>query len=187
MSMDYYIYLKQPEMFSAQAFEQYCHGLGLSIALHPAFSLEDAGFLPIRFIDKRFVGTGGNHDFLSGFELYASEYHHVLQPQKQAAGFFQKLFKPKPVQEKPFDRAIKDATWLIELRCGSADSFEVLLAYIFGAYLVKYCGGVLDDPQIGQFYDNVGPIEREIVAITEELLEKANTGELLTHEFKEWM
>ena len=97
-----------------------------------------------------------------------------------------KIFKAKPIQETPFDRAIKDATWLIELRCGSADSFEVLLAYIFGAYLVKCCGGVFDDPQTGQFYENSNHLESEITAIISELLEQGNTGELLTHEFKEW-
>ena len=187
MSMDYYIYLKHPDPFSAQSFEQYCSSLGLHIELHPSFNLlEDAGFSPIRLIDERFVRDGRNHDFLSGFELYSSEYQHVLPPQKKATGFFQKLFKTKPIQETPFDRAVKDATWLIELRCGNADSFEVLLAYVFGAYLSKFCCGVFDDPQTGQFYGNSKHLESEIPAIISELLEQANAGELLTHEFKEW-
>ena len=188
MSMDYHVYLNHADVFSSQAFEQYCNSLGLHIELHPAFNLlGDSGFLPIHLIDERFVGAGGSHDFLSGFELYSSEYHHILQPQKQAAGFFKKIFKTKPIQETPFDSAVKDAAWLIELRCGSADSFEVLLAYVFGAYLVKYCGGVFDDPQTGQFYDDNSHLEIEIASITTELLEQANTGELLTHEFTEWI
>ena len=187
MSIDYYIYLKETDAFSSQSFEQYCSSLGLHIELHPSFNLlEGAGFSPIRFIDERFAGNGGSHDFLSGFELYSSQYHHVLQPQQQPKGFFQKLFKVKPVQETPFDRAVKDATWLIELCCGIADSFEVLLAHVFGAYLVKSCGGVLDDPQTGQFYDEHNHLESEIKAIMAELLEQANAEELLTHEFKEW-
>ena len=186
MSMDYYIYLKHPDAFSALAFEQYCSFLGFHIELHPSFNLsEDAGFLPIRLVDERFAGDGGNHDFLSGFELYSAEYQYVLQPQK--AGFWHKIFKAKPVQETPFDRAIKDAAWSVEIRCGSADSFEVLLAYIFGAYLVKYCGGVFDDPQTGQFYDNHNHLESEIVSIIADLLEQGNSGELVTHEFKDWM
>ena len=187
MSMDYYVYLKQADAFSSQSFEQYCSSLGLHIELHPSFNLlEDTGFSPIRLDDERFVIDGRSHDFLSGFELYSSEYHHILQPQKKATGFFCELFKAKPIQEKPFDRAIKDATWLIELRCGNADSFEVLLAYVFGAYLVKCYGGVFDDPQTGQFYDDNSHLEIEIPAIISELLEQADAGELLTHEFKEW-
>ena len=94
MSMDYYIFLKHPNAFSVQSFEQYCSSLGLHIELHPSFNLlEDAGFSPIRLIDERFVRDGRNHDFLSGFELYSSEYQHVLQPQKKATGFLQKIFK----------------------------------------------------------------------------------------------
>lgn len=187
MSMDYYVYLRQTDAFSTQSFEQYCYSLGLHVELHPSFNLlEDAGFSPIRFIDERFFRDGGNHDFLSGFELYSSEYHHVLQPQKKATGFFRKLFKAKPIQENPFDKAIKDATWLIELHCGNADSFEVLLAYVFGAYLVKCCGGVFDDPQTGRFYHDNEHLESEITAIITELLAQANAGELSTHEFKEW-
>ena len=187
MSMDYYVYLKQMDAFSSQSFEQYCSSLGLHIELHPSFNpLEDAGFSPIRLIDERFISDSGSHDFLSGFELFSSKYHHILQSQEKATGFFHKLFKAKPIQEKPFDRAIKDTTWLIELRCGSADSFEVLLAYVFGAYLVKCCGSVFDDPQTGQFYDDSNHLESEIAAIIAELLEQANAGELLTHEFKGW-
>ena len=187
MSMDYYVYLKHPDTFSAQSFEQYCSSLGLHIELHPSFDLlEDAGFSPIRLIDERFVRDGRNHDFLSGFELYSSEYQHALQPQKKATGFLHKIFKAKPIQQTPFDRAVKDATWLIELRCGSADSFEVLLAYLFGAYLIKHCGGVYDDPQTGQFYDDHNRLEIEMKAIIADLLEQGNAGELLTHEFMGW-
>ena len=187
MSMVYYVYLKQADAFSSQSIEQYCSSLGLNIEQHPSFNLlENVGFSPIRLIDERFVRDGRSHDFLSGFELYSSEYHHILQPQKQATGFLHKIFKAKPIQETPFDRAIKDATWLIALRCSSVDSFEVLLAYIFGAYLVKCCGGVFDDPQTGQFYDDHNHLESEIGAIIADLLEQGNTGELLTHEFMGW-
>jgi hypothetical protein len=183
MSIDYYVYIKNPDAFSVPSFEQYCSFLGLRIELHPSFNLlEDAGFSPIRLIDTRFFRDSRNHDFLSGFELNSSEYQHILQPRKNATGFLHKLFKAKPIPETPYDRAIKDATRLIELRCGSADSFEVLLAYIFGAYLIKCCGGAFDDPQTGQFYDDHNHLESEIRAIIADLLEQDTTGELLTHE-----
>ena len=185
--MDYYVYLKQANAFSSRSFVQYCSALGFRIDLHPSFDLlEDAGFSPIHLVDERFAGAGGSCDFLSGFELFSSEYYYVSQPQQKAPGFLKKLRKAKPVQETPFDSAIKDATWQITLGCSGADSFEVLLAYIFGAYLVKCCGGVFDDPQTGQFYDDSGHLEGEIQAITSELLEQAEGGELLVHRFNGW-
>lgn len=187
MSMEYYIYLKRADAFSARAFEQYGSSLGLHIELYPSFCLlENVGFLPIRLMDERFAADGSNDDFLSGFELYSSEYHHVSRTQKKATGFLSKWFKTKPARETPFDSAVKDAAWLIGLRCGSADSFEVLLAYVFGAYLVKYCGGVFDDPQTGQFYADHSHLENEVTAIIAELQKLKNTGELLTHEFEKW-
>ena len=88
MSMDYYVYLKQMDAFSSQSFEQYCSSLGLHIELHPSFNLlEDAGFSPIRLIDERFISDSGSHDFLSGFELFSSKYHHILQPLKSLSQF----------------------------------------------------------------------------------------------------
>lgn len=186
--IDYNIYLKQADAFSAPSFEQYCSSLGMHVELYPSFNLsEHTGFLPMRLIDERFGEDGGNHDFLSGFEYYLSEYQHMVQPQKEKKGFFARFSKAKPAQESPFDSAIKDASWQVGLCCGSADSFEVLLAYIFGAYLVKYCGGVFDDPQTGQFYDDVEQLESEIAVIIADLPELKNSGELLTHKFEEWM
>lgn len=187
MSMDYYIYLKQPDGFSVQSFESYCTTLGLCVTIHPSFNLlEDSGFAPMRLINERFAKEGESKAFLSGFELYSSEYQHLSRSPKKKTGFFQKLFKAKPVGETPFDRVTKDASVLLELRCSGADSFEVLLAYVFGAYLVKHCGGVFDDPQTGQYYDNCKLLEIEIAEILTELLQQANKGELLTHEFTEW-
>lgn len=185
--MDYYIYLKQTDGFSVKSFESYCSTLGLHVTTHPSFNLlEGSGFEPMRLIDERFAKEGEYKAFLSGFELYSSEYQHILQPPKKKIGLFQKLFKAKPVEETPFDRVIKDASVLIELRCSGEDSFEVLLAYVFGAYLVKHCGGVFDDPQTGQYYDNCNHLENEIAEILTELLQQANADELLTHEFTEW-
>ena len=187
MSVDYFVYLKHAEGFSAQAFEAYCGSLGLRIQLHPGFKLlEDEGFLPIRFADDRFHGDGGERAYLSGFELYASEYHHVLQPPKKETGFFRFLRKTRAARETPFDKAVKEAAWLLELGCGSADSFEVLLAYVFGAYLVKCCGGVFDDPQTGQFYETYSWMETEVAAIIGELREQATAQALITHEFTGW-
>ena len=185
--LDYSIYFKHPDAFSAQSFEQYCSSIGLHVKLYPSFNLlKDTGFLPIRLIDERFATNEGNHDFLSGFELYLSEYHHVIQSKEEEKGFFKKMFKTKPAPELPFDRAVKDTTWRLWLRCGMSDSFEMLLAYVFGAYFVKFCGGVFDDPQTGQFYDNFNHLESDIAEIIAALQELKTTDELLTHKFDGW-
>ena len=188
MSIDYYIYLKQIDQFSAKAFSQYCDSIGLCAAVHPEFDIvEESGFIPIRFTDKRFATAGENFDFLSGFELFLSEYHHyTLQPKEEPKCILRKLFPKKQKEESAFDRAIKDSKIMIAVSCSSADSFEVLLAYVFGAYLVKYCDAIFDDPQTGQFYDNSNWLETEIAAILDELLQQAATGELITHQFTVW-
>ena len=61
----------------------------------------------------------------------------MIQPRKQAPGLLGRLFRPKAPQESTFGTAVKDANVLVELRCGTADVFEVLLGYVFGAYLVN--------------------------------------------------
>ncbi len=188
MGMDYFVYLKNIDGFSTQTFEQYCDSLGLHIKLHPSFDiLKDTGFYPMCLVDERFAKVGKYHEFLSGFEVYTSEYNHIIQPHKKTKCFFGKFFKSKPKQESPFDTAVKEATLSIALCCSSGDSFEVLLAYIFGAYLVKYCGGVFDDPQTGQYYNDNNHIENEIDAIITDLLEQSNSSELITHEFNGWL
>ncbi len=186
MSIDYWIYLKQRKSFSAKSFEEYCNSLGLCITIDPEVDISaDSGYIPIRFTDKRFSDTDAKGDFLSGFGLYSREYHEEIQPQKKPVGFFRKLFPPKPEKKTPFDLAIRDSRWMIELNCSSADSFEILLACVFGAYLIRG-GGVFDDPQSGRFYDNSKAMETEIAASLEELLRQAADGELITHPFETW-
>ena len=60
------------------------------------------------------------------------------------------------------------------------------MAYVFGAYLVKCHGGVFDDPQTGQYYNDAMRIEAEIKAIIAELMELAALGKLHTHSFQGW-
>lgn len=187
MSTDYYIYLKQIDQFSVKSFNQYCDSIGLCVAIHPAFDIfGESGFIPIRFVDKRFSKAGENFDFVSGFEFSLSEYHYIMQPQEEPKSIFRKLFPKKQKEETAFDRAIKDSTMMAAVSCRSVDSFEVLLAHVFGAYLVKYCGAIFDDPQTGQFYDNSNWLETEIAAILDELSQQAAASGLVTHQFKVW-
>ena len=187
MSTDYYIHLKQLSTFSTTSFEEYCNSLGLCVAVHPSFNIfEHSGYVPMRFVDERFSNAGGPSDFLSGFELFLDEYNHEIQP-KKPKGFFQKLFLPKAKKDNPFDITVKDFQTVIVLNCSSSDSFEILLAHVFGAYFVKCFGGVFDDPQSGQFYDDSKHLEAEIATIVEELSQQATAGELLTHTFDGWL
>lgn len=188
MGINYSIYLKQPDAFCALSFEQYCQSINLDIKVHPSFVFfEDDGFLPIRLVDARFSNGSGNNVFLSGFEIFSSEYCHISPTRKKSIGFLSKLFKPKPTEETPFDSAIKNSKILIDLYCGNADSFEVMLAYAFSSYLVKFCNGIFYDPQSGQFCENYSHLEDEIEEIVKVLQNQANTGELLTHKFNEWL
>ena len=54
MSIDYYVYLKDADNFSAEDFEEYCNSLGLCVVLHPSFDLlKNTGFIQIKFTDMR--------------------------------------------------------------------------------------------------------------------------------------
>ncbi len=187
MSIDYYIYLKDAENFSAEDFEEYCNSLGLCVVLHPSFDLlKNTGFIQIKFTDMRFAENEEDGAFLSGFELFSSEYRHIPQPEKKKGGLIGRLFKKGSDEKSPFDKAIKDSTLVLEISCRSEDSFEVLLAHVFGAYFVKDLCGVFDDPQTGQFYDDNKHLEDVITEILTELQEEKNKGELLTHKFVKW-
>ena len=187
MSIDYYVYLKNADKFSAEDFEVYCNSLGLCVVLHPSFDLlKNTGFIQIKFMDMRFAENAEDGAFLSGFELFSSEYRHIPQPEKKKGGLIGRLFKKRSDDESPFDKAIKDSTLMLEISCSSADSFEVLLAHVFGAYFVKDLCGVFDDPQTGQFYDDNKHLEDVITEILTELQEEKNKGELLTHKFVKW-
>lgn len=183
MSIDYFVYLKKPENYSSGEFERCCESLGLRAEMHPAFSFrEDSGFTPICLTAEQLAANG---PYLSGFEFYFSEYLHAVTP-KKAPGLLGKLFRKNTAEESPFDAAVKDSVALVELHCGTADSFEVLLAYVFGAYLVKYCGGVFDDPQTGQFFDTCDRMEAAVAEILQELQGLADAGQLRTHRFTGW-
>ena len=187
MSMDYYIYLKQINRPVAKDFEQYCKGLGLNVTVQPEFAFAAASsYLPMRLIDDRFSDAESCGGFKTGFEISFSAYQHEEQPVKKAGGLLRKLFPPKPTEETGWDRATKDCDTVVSLQCRSFDSFSVLMAYVFGAYLVRCRGGVFDDPQTGQFYDAGKHLELEIAVILEDLVQKKADGALTVHPFSTW-
>ena len=152
MSMDYYVYLKKtfPDKL---AFENYAKELGYNLTLHPETDLmNDSGFCPIRFIDARFNDATGTDTFMTGFELYRDIYQPSKQKVTISKGFLGIFRKRVPHKETMLDLAVKGSSTVLYLRCSGSDSFEIMMAYLFGAYCVKHCNGVFDDPQFGCFY-----------------------------------
>ena len=181
MSIDYYVFAKELECFSAEEFFKYAQTHGVKLHTEDEFKITDEGFIPfllnIDFIDSISL----DKTFLSGFEIYTSEYNPAKY-EPILPTFLQKMLGKMPVQPEPtrFDIAVSGLDTQITLNCSSADSFEIFLAYIIGAYFCKR-GGVFDDPQLGCFYDDYKDIEFQIELLKEDLKELAKNGELCTH------
>ena len=187
MSLDYYVYLKNPDAFSNPAFEEYCASFGFDVKLHPDLNLlSDDGFVPACLTDDRFARHGSNQ-FLTGFESFPAPYQPVERSTSKPRGFLG-LFHKKPKEETPFEQIIKDSTFVLALTCRSMDSFEHIIAILLGAFCVRHCGGIFDDPQFGRYYDDAQELERETLAYAvNELLEEAEKGSLRTHPFEGWL
>lgn len=162
--VDFNIYLKDSEKFSLENFEAYCRSVGFDISLYPNFVPEEweGGFLPIRFVDRRFEEMQKNCVFLTGFELY---YFPIKKEEMDTYGF----------------------TCMLSLRCGVEDSFEFLMALVFGGYFLKTCGGVFADPQSECLVVDFRDLEAEIQAIWAELIQMNEDGLLRTHRFEGWL
>ena len=186
MSIDYYIYLRNASVFSSVQFEQYCAEHGMAIRLHPAFDLiSNYGFVQMNLKDARFSKEKIITSYLTGFELFCDAYHHPVA-KRQHIGLWGRLFGKKTSEETSFEKAIRDSNLVLTLNCSGEDSFEILIAYMFGAYLVTCCGGIFDDPQRGQYYDSEHALLMEANIIIAELSNPKHTDELLTHPFTNW-
>lgn len=186
MSMDYFVYIKNPDAFSNLAFEEYCTSLGLSVKLHPNLNLlSSEGFAPVCLTDDRFAHNGCSR-FMTGFESYLSPYQPVMRNTPKPRGLFC-LFNKKPKEETPFEKKVRDSTFVFSLNCSGMDSFEPVIAYLFGAFCIRNCGGVFDDPQSGKYYDDAAELEQEIAFIVDSLSAEAENGNLRTHPFEGWL
>lgn len=187
MSLDYYVYLKNPDALSNPAFEEYCASLGFDVELHPVTNLlSDDGFVPVCLTDDRFAQYGGNQ-FLTGLESFPAPYQPVERDTSKPRGFFG-LFQKKPREESPIEKKIKDSAFVLALTCRSVDSFEHIIAILLGAFCVRHCGGIFDDPQTGKYYDDAEELEQEtLVYAVNELIEEAEEGDLRTHPFEGWL
>jgi len=187
MSIDYYAYVKDMSHFSVKQCEEYISNLGIKIKIYPEYdAYSHAGFLPIK-LDGDFISEAlAGKSFLSGFEISLNQYEYtpvINKPPKLLGKIFKKDVEQ---QEKPFDNAVKDSSHYFLFNCSAQDSFEILLAYAFAAYLCKDCNAVFDDPQTGQFFDKEKLIIVEVNAIIDELKIMYQNGKLTTHDFVEW-
>ena len=186
MSMEFYVYLKQ-EVPDKSGFEKYANDLGFQISVHPEVILMDSiGFCPIRFVDARFAEKDETDAFMTGFELYYDDFQAFKAATAVSKGFFGLFLKKQP-KETPLDLAVKDSSVVISLRCSSVDYLEILMAYLFGAYCIKFCNAVFYDPQFGGFYTDSTVIENEISKIVDDLVEEKDAGNLQTHKFEKWL
>jgi len=187
MSVDYYAYIKDIASFSTKNCERYISNHGIKIEIHPEYNAHShTGFLPIRLEGDFISDTLAGKSFLSGFEICLNQYEYI-PAKSEPKGLISRIFgKKAELHETPFDNAIKDASHYFSINCSSQDSFEILLAYAFSAYLCKDCAAILDDPQTGQFFDREKLITIEVDAIIDELKVMYQNGELSTHDFVEW-
>lgn len=168
MSIDFYLYLKEVKP-NKNEYERYAKEQGFQIKIDPKINLmTDEGFCPICFIDERFINEKGEHAFMTGFELYHDDFI-PMEPSPTVSKKILGIFRKQKFQESPFDMAIKDSSTVLTVSCNGENSFEVLMAYILGAYCVKYCDAVFDDPQSGCFYKNEKDMEVQIRQIVEAL------------------
>ncbi len=186
MSVDLYVYLKQ-ELPDKSQFESFAMELGFQITVHPEIKLMNAtGFCPIRLIDRRFTDKDGIDSFLTGFEIYHDDFRPSNAPLPVSRGIFGLFHKKNLPKESPFDLAVRGSSVVISLRCSGSDSLEILMAYLFGAYCIKHCNAVFDDPQFGSYYIDIKVVETEIAKIVDELCKEKESGNLYTHKFDEW-
>ena len=190
MGIDYYAYAKDITSFSVKNCEKYISNLGLKIEIYPEYdAYSHTGFLPIKLDGDFIADTLAGKSFLSGFEICLNQYEHVSAT-NAPTGLLRKIFgkfgKKAEQQEIPFYNAIKDASHYFSISCSSQDSFEIMLAYAFSAYLCKDCLAILDDPQTGQFFDKEKLIIIEVNEIIDKLKIMYCKGALSTHDFVEW-
>ena len=168
MSKDYNVFLKNADAIKSADFDFYAYSLGLQLRISP--KVEDSssfGFLQFN-LRPEFLGIDRPYDsLLSGFELYRSAY--------DARGY-----------DEEFNAIVRGTTASFLICISSMDSFEELIALVFSAYLCKYCGGILYDPQTDRIYSDLAEIEQKIEEEKRSLMCISSVSNLRMHNFKGW-
>ena len=167
MSKDYIIFLKDADAVKSVDFDFYAYSLGLQMRVSPKVEDESSsGFLQFN-VRPEFLGIDLPYDsLLSGFELYRSAYY--------AHDY-----------DEEFNAIIRGTPASFSLCISSMESCEELTALVFSAYLCKYCGGVLCDPQTDRIYSELAEIEQKIEEEKQNLM-SISSSNLRLHDFKGW-
>ncbi len=182
MSMDYYFYLRDTRGFSSQSFEAFCASVGYSVRLHPNANLvTDKGFLPACLTDERFT-MDGNDRFLTGIDWFFAPHQPELEEKKPSG--LRALFRRKA--ESPVQKQIRNSTVEMSAGCHFIDAFELLIAHLLGAYLIKSCGAVMYDPQSGMYYTDAAAVQETLNGLVKAMLASKEKGTLRVHPFEEW-
>lgn len=184
MSMDYYFYLKSTDGISSQGFEAYCASIGYTVRLHPDTNLlTDEGFVPACLTDDRFA-MDGNDRFLSGVDWFIAPYRS--EPEEEKPSGLWGLFRRKNKVESPLQKRIRNSTVEMCAACHFIDAFELLIAQLLGAYLIKTCGAVMHDPQSGKYFDDETYVKEIIDGLVKAMLASKEEGTLRVHPFERW-
>ena len=143
----------------------------LKCEIHPDTNLDDqSGFLPFKVkILKSKILELLNRDYISGYEMYISEYYHeefikeINEMKIKRQSFIDKLFKKKIKREEEefpegIELILKQAKKEICLNIGYSQTLEIIMAWYSGAILINLLGGVIFDPQTGEYFDKESAI-----------------------------
>ena len=184
MSMDYYYYVKSTDGISTQGFEAYCASIGYTVRLHPDTDLiTDKGFVPACLTDDRFT-IDGNNRFLTGVEWFFAPYRP--EPEAEKTSGLWGLFRKKNKTESPIQKRVRNSTVEMSAACHFIDAFELLIALLLGAYLIKTCGAVMHDPQSGRYFDDEATVREIINGLVKAMLASKEEGTLRVHPFERW-
>lgn len=184
MSMDYYYYLNHTDGISTQGFEAYSASIGYRVQMHPDTDLlQDKGFLPACLTDDRFT-MDGNKRFLTGIDWFFAP--NQPEPEEERQAGLRSFFWGKKKKEPPIQKRIRNAAVEMSAGCHFIDAFELLIAHLLGAYLIKTCGAVMYDPQAGRYYDDAAAVQKTLEELVQAMLASKENGTLRVHPFERW-
>ena len=152
MSFYFYVYMRYPERFSREGFQEYCRGFGLLVTIPEQFTLSKEDTLFSMTIRKQ---DGSERELNIVLDPGAT----VRRPRSKKVTFWDKLLKRYPFL---FQEAVRgrDAIWRL---CGSTyGEMDDLVIFLLGGYLVEACDGVLEAPDVDKFFATPAQIAPEI-------------------------
>lgn len=143
----------------------------LQCEMHPDINLDEhSGFLPFKVkILKSEIPDLLNHDYITGYEMYISDYSYdqhikeINEMKTNKQSFFDKLFK-KEIKTmevklpKEFEPQLKQVKNEICFNASFSQTLEIIMAWYSGAILINLLDGIIYDPQTGEYHDKENAI-----------------------------